>query len=139
MKKMLLTMLFITGLFAQSEMTVIGGINYSTFGGSDNELADIKPDNLLGFRFGVQKNLENGLIGGATYTQRGAFYSDNEDGMSVDLTFKINYLTGYVIKPFPMQPGFDLLAGMEAGYFLGANIEAKACYNSDCETEDEDL
>ena len=47
MKKMLLTMLLITGLFAQSDLTLVGGINYSTFGGSDNELADIKPDNLL--------------------------------------------------------------------------------------------
>jgi len=79
------------------------------------------------------------LIAGATYTQRGAMYSDSEDGVNLDVTFKINYLTGYVTKPFPMQPGFDLLAGMEAGYFLGANIGVKVCYDGDCESEDEEL
>ena len=78
------------------------------------------------------------MIAGATYTQRGALYSDSADGMDMDVTFKINYLTGYVTKPFPMQPGFDLFAGMEVGYFLGANLKVKACYDGDCESEDED-
>jgi len=41
-------------------------------------MGDISPDYLLGFRFGVQQNLENGLIAGATYTQRGASYSESD-------------------------------------------------------------
>ena len=54
---MSLTILLVTGLFAQSEMTLVGGINVSTVAGSDADDAE----NLMGFRFGVQKNLENGL------------------------------------------------------------------------------
>ena len=139
MKKMIITIMLITGLFAQSNMTLVGGVNYATFGGSDNELEGVSPDNLLGFRFGLQQNLANGLISGATYTQRGALYSETEEGASIDVTFKVNYLTTYVLKPFPMQPGFDLLAGMEVGYFLGANMELKFCNDGDCESEDEDV
>jgi len=119
-------------------MTFVGGINYSTFGGSDNEIGDTSPDNLLGFRFGVQQNLANGLIAGATYTQRGALFSDTAEGEKIDATFKINYLTGYLLKPFPMQPGLDLFAGMEVGYFLGANMAVEFCYDGDCDDSDED-
>ena len=43
--------MLITGLFAQSNMTLVGGINYSTVAGSDIDDAE----SLMGFRFGVQK------------------------------------------------------------------------------------
>jgi len=38
-----------------------------------------------------------------------------------------------------MQPGFDLFAGVEVGYFLGAKLGIEVCYDGDCESEDEDL
>ena len=44
MNKVLISIILITGLFAQSNKALIGGINYSTFTGSDNELEDVKPD-----------------------------------------------------------------------------------------------
>lgn len=134
---MLITMLLITGLFAQSEMTVIGGINYSTVAGDDVE-GDV--ENLRGFRFGVQKNLENGLIGGLTYSQRGFSSSDkisdydNSSGqmtLKTETEFKVNYLTAYVLKPIPMQTGIDFLVGGELGYFMSARSEWSTTYEDD--------
>ncbi|MDP6935989.1 MAG: outer membrane beta-barrel protein, partial [Candidatus Marinimicrobia bacterium] len=137
---MLLTMLFIAGLFAQSEMTVIGGINYSTIAGDDVE-GDV--ENLMGFRFGVQQNLANGLIAGATYSQRGFSSSDSESDeygeYSYDSEFTLNYLTGYVLKPFPVQTGIDILAGAELGYFLNGKFKAEFCYDGDCESDTENI
>jgi len=142
---MLLTMLFITGLFAQIEMTVSGGINYSTIAGDDVK-GDV--ENLMGFRFGVQQNLANGLIGGLTYSQRGysasneESYSDFYSGqvtMKSEIEWKNNFLTGYLLKPIPMQTGFDFLIGGELGYYLSGNISSKNCLNGNCESEDEDI
>jgi len=139
-KKMLFTILLITGLFAQSEMTVIGGINYSTVAGDDVE-GDV--ENLRGFRFGVQKNLENGLIGGLTYSQRGfsSSYSENDGYYSYTdkAEWKNNFLTGYLLKPIPMQTGIDFLIGGELGYYLSGNISGKECENGLCDTYDEDI
>ena len=75
MKRMLIAIILTTSLFTQSNMTLVGGINYSTIAGNDVE-GDV--ENLMGFKFGVQQNLENGLIGGLTYSQRGFSSSDSE-------------------------------------------------------------
>ncbi|MBT7377728.1 MAG: outer membrane beta-barrel protein [Candidatus Marinimicrobia bacterium] len=142
MKKMLITLMLMTGLFAQSNMTLIGGINYSTISGDDIDAAE----NLMGFRFGVQKNLENGLIGGLTYSQRG-FSSSDEDSwyddysgdatMKMEMEFKVNYLTAYVLKPIPMQPGIDFLVGGELGYFMSGEMKMKVSYEDDYENYSE--
>ena len=98
--------------FAQSGINVIGGINYSTVSG--DELEDV--DNLMGFRFGVEQTLTNGLIAGAIYSQRGFSSSDSESDeygeYSYDNEITLNYLAGYVLKPFPIQTGVDILAGV---------------------------
>jgi hypothetical protein len=136
MKKMLITLMLITGLFAQSNMTLIGGINYSTISGDDIDAAE----NLMGFRFGVQKYLENGLMGGLTYSQRGFSVSEEDsyyDSSSGQVTietegeFKVNYLTAYLLKPIPMESGIDFLVGGELGYFMSAESESKSTYEDD--------
>ncbi|MBC8213421.1 MAG: PorT family protein [Candidatus Marinimicrobia bacterium] len=123
--------------FAQSGLNAIGGINYSTVAGDDVENAD----NLLGFRFGVEKTLTNGLIAGAIYSQRG--FSDSESDeygeYSYDNEITLNYLAGYVLKPFPIQTGVDILAGAELGYFLNGKVKTEFCYDGDCESDTEDI
>ena len=124
-----------------NRVNIIGGITYSTIEGDDAGDAE----NMLGFRFGVEKRLANGLIAGATYSQRGASYSYSESSDSYgnfysyneELTF--NYLTGYVLKPFPIQTGIDFLAGAELGYFLNGKIKSEYCYYGDCESNTNDI
>jgi len=143
MKKMLITLMLITGLFAQSNMTLVGmtlvgGINYSTIAGDDIDDAE----NLRGFRFGIQKKLENGLIGGVTYSQRGYSISEKNsyyDNYYGDVTeeiktkFKVNYLTAYVLKPIPMETEIDFFVGGELGYFMSAELKLRASYKDDAE------
>ena len=121
--------------FAKSGLNAIGGINYSTVAGDDVEDAD----NLMGFRFGVEKTLTNGLIAGAIYSQRGYSYSLSEDFESFDFKSTFNYLAGYVLKPFPMQTGIDILAGAELGYFLNGKFEFKECEYDDCYSNTENI
>ena len=140
MKKLLtivMVLIFGSMTFAQSGLNAVGGINYSTVAGDDDE----DTDNLLGFRFGVEKTLTNGLIAGATYSQRGFSTSDSESDeygeSSYDNEFTMNYLTGYVLRPFPVQTGIDILAGAELGYFLNGKVKAEFCYEGDCESDSE--
>ena len=96
MKRMLIVIILTTSLFAQSNITLVGGINYSTVAGNDIDDAE----SLMGFRFGVQKNLENGLIGGLTYSQRGFSISEESSYYDYDwgqvtekneVEFTVNY------------------------------------------------
>ena len=130
--------------FAQSGINVIGGINYSTVSGDElEELDGSIADNLMGFRFGVEQTLTNGLIAGAIYSQRGFSSSDSESDeygeYSSDNEMTLNYLAGYVLKPFPIQTGVDILAGAELGYFLNGKVKTEFCYDGDCESDTEDI
>jgi len=124
--------------YAQSGLNAVGGINYSKVVGDDTE--DV--DNLMGLRFGVEKTLLNGLIAGAVYSQRGysiSYEEDDYDEYSYDTEMTLNYLAGYVLKPFPMQTGIDILAGVELGYYLNGKIKTKFCYEGDCDSDTENI
>ena len=122
-----------------NRVNIIGGITYSTVEGDDVEDAE----NLLGFRFSIENTLTNGYIVGATYSQRGSSSSDSESSVygkySYDNEVTLNYLTGYVLKPFPIRTGIDFLAGAELGYFLNGKAKSEYCYNGDCESNTNDI
>ena len=136
MKKSLTILLLVTGLFAQSGFNLVGGINYSTVSGDDIE--DV--ENLMGFRFGLEKFLANGLIATATYSQRGFSSSYNDyyyDGYWGWVTEKeetdvtINYLSFSLQKPFLIQSNLNLVAGGEFGYFYNAKLKYSYTYEDD--------
>ena len=152
--KIILTIILMMSsiVFTQSGVRIMGGITYSSISG--DELAEsltggtgieINTESIMGFRFGAEKTLANGLITGATYSQRGASFSAKESiydsgvmgTVSLDADFKFAYLTGYVLKPFPFKEGIDLLAGAEIGYFRNLEMKAKiigeVCYDGNCE------
>ena len=55
----------------------------------------------------------------------------------MEVTMKINYLTGYLQKSvYQVSPQMDVVAGAELGYFLGANTEI--CFQGECDDEDLD-
>jgi hypothetical protein len=153
MKKILTIILTMSSMvFTQSGINIIGGITYSTTSGDDWSDTffegipfDVNNESKLGFRFGAEKTMANGLIAGATYSNRGGSFSSSETlyeggeilNISIDVDMKFGYLTGYLIKPFPFKEGIDLLAGAEIGYFrnmeMKAKIKGEVCYDGDCE------
>ena len=151
MKKMLLTILLVAGLFAQNGIRLTGGINYSTVAGDYvDDIEDFGADieNVMGFRFGIEKIQPNGWITGATFTQMGFemsvdggdgyyYYGNYYGGGDLKSTMKINYLAGYAQKSvFQLSPQMDIVAGARLGYFFGGNMEM--CSGGECEDEDID-
>ena len=157
MKKIVTIILMMSSIvFTQSGVRIIGGITYSSLAGDDFSEAliedisiDVNNESIMGFRFGAETTLANGLIGGATYSQRGFSFSASETlyeggeilNVSLDADYKFGYLTGYLIKPFPFKEGIDLLAGAEIGYFRNLEMKIKmkgeVCYGGDCEQVNE--
>ena len=133
MKKLLLVCM-ILGSLVSAKAKVIGGITYSNVSGNDVEKEfGLDPENLLGFKVGFEiTSPSNGLITGAAFSQRGFSLSENP----VSLKWKVNYLTGFILKPIPIQPGIDFLVGGEAGYYIGGNLEL--CFDGECDDEDID-
>ena len=119
---------------------VIGGITYSKVAG-DDAMDDV--DNLMGFRFGLEQALSNGFIVGVTYSQRGFSASESEPygnaPYSIDIKWKINYITGYALFRMPLNPNAELLAGGEVGAFWNGEVKSKSCYDGYCESDTEDI
>ena len=122
-----------------------GGSFGSPLAWERNGNIDVNNKSIMGLRFGAEKTLENGLIAGITYSQRGFSFSASESinieevnvNISIDADYKFAYLTGYVLNPFPFKEGIDLLAGAEIGYFRNLEMKAKiigeVCYDGNCE------
>ncbi len=138
MKNLLITLTIVNGLFAQSGFNFVGGINYSTVSGDVEDIENL--ENLMGFRFGLEKLLANGLIATATYSQRGfswgyddSYYDEYwgwvTDKGDTDIT--INYLSISLQKPFPIQPNINFIAGGEFGYFYNAKLKYSYTYEDD--------
>jgi len=124
-------------VFSQSGLYVIGGITNSIVDGED-VTKDV--DYLMGFKFGIERIHENGLIAGAAYTQRG--FSESRDLFGIierDSKHNTNYLSGYILKLFPVSSNIDLLVGGEVGYFLSAKSKTKTCIDNECESETETI
>ena len=141
MKKLLLLVLLIVGsLIAQSEQSnirLIGGISYSNIAGNDFKNAyGSPPDNLLGYKFGIESEPSSDLIIGISYTDRGFSINESLNEASIELNWKVSYLTGYLIKSIPMQ-SLDILIGAEIGYFRNAIVKIEACDGDNCEDDSE--
>jgi len=124
-------------VFSQSGLYVTGGITNSIVDGED-VTKDV--DYLMGFKFGIERIHENGLIAGAAYTQRG--FSESRDLFGIierDSKHNTNYLSGYILKLFPVSSNIDLLVGGEVGYFLSAKSKTKTCIDNECESETETI
>ena len=138
--------------YTQSGVRIIGGITYSSISGDEFAESlvegtdiDVNTESIMGLRFGAEKTLANGLIAGATYSQRGVSFSASESinieavnaNISIDADIKFAYLTGYVLNPFPFKEGIDLLAGAEIGYFRNLEMKSKIkyCLNGDCDKD----
>ena len=122
--------------FGNNNISLIGGINLSKWAGDDmDNLGEDEIENQQGFKLGIEKLLDNNLISGMTFSQRGFKV---ESGTS-ELEMQLNYLTGYLLKPQSVSTNLDLLLGFEVGYFLNGKMKMKMCIESDCTSESEDI
>lgn len=137
MKNLIVSLIVITSLvFSQTDMYLIGGINYSKVVGDDVE--DI--DNTFGIKLGFEKKLSNIFIAGIGYSQRGWSSSSEEDGSySWESKVNLNYLTTYVFYPYKIENRVDLLGGVELGYFINAKVKSEYCEDGDCESDTEEI
>ena len=137
MRKILLTILFITSLFGiddEINTKLIFGINFSTY--DYNFLYKKEPEKLVnnlkylnGLKVGFEKNNDNNFLWGFTYSQKGyKMYIDGTYSIITGYEFH-NYLSSYLIKPFLnldkifFIDEFDLSIGFEINYFLNGKTE----------------
>ena len=136
--KIIITIIVMMGsmVFSQSDFYVIGGITNSIVDGED---VTLNVDYLMGFKFGIEQ-IHDGLISGAVYTQRGFSGSEDLYGIiEIDRKNNVNYLSGYILKPFSVRSNIDLLVGGEVWYFLSAKSTMKTCIGNECESETETM
>ena len=111
-----------------STARLIGGVSYANVDVNDDLeiFLGSKTERLLGFKFGIEKEGPKGAIIGITYTNRGFSLDRKQEIESIEYNYKVNYFTGYIIKSIPIQ-SINALIGVEAGYFLSADLEVKQC------------
>ena len=137
MKKLFITTLFVTlalaaNLFAQTDVTLVGGLNLSTVKYNDNTVDD-----------NVDISMKSGLILGAEiiggpfiiggeFIQRGTIMKGyDEYGGHVTLTQTYNYLSGYLLYPVSIQKQLSVFGGCQIGKFIGGTSEIKWDGDSD--------
>ena len=127
MKIILLNILFISAIFAQSGLTVVGGLNQSKQ--TIEEDADgLEINYMNGYnlyversfgvaRFGVGLNQRGGKLNQAV--------SDMGVTVSVDGEQTLNYLTLHAIYPYEIQEKITVFGGIQLGNGIGGEVKIK--------------
>lgn len=140
MKKLLVTLLFVTvvvatSLFAQIELTLVGGLNLGTVKYNDNTVDnDYDISTNPGLILGVE-TIGGPLIIGGVYIQRGASFKGNIEYLGTyTVTNTYNYLSGYLFYPIPIHEQLSVFGGCQLGTSLGGTSELK--YSGGSNTQD---
>ena len=145
MKKILLLAIIITISYSQVGFNLTGGMTYSstTKNAFDGNfcIPCHKLVHVSGIRFGIEKEFTFGIIG-ATYLQRGynvVYTSQESNANSEDAKLLLNYVSGYIIKPFEIINKIDLLIGGEFSYLHKGKYYYEDCTLNDCESSTTDI
>ncbi len=127
MKIILLNILFISVIFAQSGLTVAGGLNQSKQ--TLEEYADGLDINYInGYNLYVERSFGVARFG-LGFNQRGVTLnqavSDMGVTISVDGEQTLNYLTIHAIYPYLIQEKINVFAGMQLGNGIGGKVKIK--------------
>ncbi len=130
---------FFSNIFSTEGLRLTGGFMYSTARGDDIKDLEDNYDGLdfkyqPGISFGVEKTHSSVIIYGITYTQRGFLRTYKEGSYKEEEKNYINYLTLYIVKPFPMG-GIELFAGGEVATFWKAKEKTKTTYAGESDTD----
>ena len=125
MKIILLNILFISAMFAQSGLTVVGGLNQSKQT-IEEDVDDLDIDYMNGYNLYVERSFGVARFG-VGLNQRGVKLNQEVSDMgitiSVDGEQTLNYLTLHAVYPYAIQEKITVFGGIQLGN--GINGEAK--------------
>ena len=127
MKIVLLNILFISAIFAQSGLTVVGGLNQSNQT-IEEDVGDIDINYMNGYNLTVEKSFGIARFG-VGLNQRGVKLNAEESimGISVSLDAEqtLNYLTLHAVYPYAIQEKITVFGGVQLGNGLGGEAKIK--------------
>ena len=125
MKIILLNILFISAMFAQSGLTVVGGLNQSKQT-IEEDADDLDINYMNGYNLYVERSFGVARFG-VGLNQRGVKLNQEVSDMgitiSVDGEQTLNYLTLHAVYPYAIQEKITVFGGIQLGN--GINGEAK--------------
>ena len=125
MKIILLNILFISAMFAQSGLTVVGGLNQSKQT-IEEDADDLDIDYMNGYNLYVERSFGVARFG-VGLNQRGVKLNQEVSDMGVTVSVAgeqtLNYLTLHAVYPYAIQEKITVFGGIQLGN--GINGEAK--------------
>ena len=141
MKIILLNILFISTIFAQNGLTVVGGLNQSNQTFEEDDVGDENINYLNGYNLTVEKSFGIAKFG-VGLNQRGVKLNAEESdmGMSLDMEVEqtLNYLTLHAVYPYAIQEKITVFGGVQLGKGLGGEANMKISMSFMGETESSD-
>ena len=141
MKKFILPIILITGLSAQMDFAVGGGLNLANIGGDDTK--DLDPTMKIGVALGGSATFDFDLPvlirAEVLFSQKGYKYEESEEGYSVEASIGINYLDINPLAVYTVNDQISVFAGPSLGMFLGGKTEFTVELLGESETEEEDI
>jgi len=125
MKIILLNILFISAIFAQSGLTVVGGLNQSKQT-IEEDADDLDINYMNGYNLYVERSFGVARFG-VGLNQRGVKLNQEVSDMGVTVSVAgeqtLNYLTLHAVYPYAIQEKITVFGGIQLGN--GINGEAK--------------
>ena len=127
MKIFLLNILFISAMFAQSGLTIVGGLNQSKQT-IEEDADDLDIDYMNGYNLYVERSFGVARFG-VGLNQRGVKLNQEVSDMgitiSVDGEQTLNYLTLHAIYPYAIQEKITVFGGVQLGNGIGGEAKIK--------------
>ena len=127
MKIILLNILFISAMFAQSGLTVVGGLNQSKQT-IEEDADDLDIDYMNGYNLYVERSFGVARFG-VGLNQRGVKLNQEVSDMGVTVSAdgeqSLNYLTLHAIYPYEIQEIITVFGGIQLGNGIGGEAKVK--------------
>ena len=127
MKIILLNILFISAMFAQSGLTVVGGLNQSKQT-IEEDADDLDIDYMNGYNLYVERSFGVARFG-VGFNQRGVKLNQEVSDMGVTVSADgeqtLNYLTLHAIYPYEIQEIITVFGGIQLGNGIGGEAKVK--------------
>ena len=127
MKIILLNILFISAMFAQSGLTVVGGLNQSKQT-IEEDADDLDINYMNGYNLYVERSFGVARFG-VGLNQRGVKLNQAVSDMGVTVSMDgeqtLNYLTFHAIYPYEIQEKITVFGGIQLGNGIGGEVKIK--------------
>ena len=127
MKIILLNILFISAIFAQSGLTVVGGLNQSKQT-IEEDADDLDINYMNGYNLYVERSFGVAIFG-VGLNQRGVKLNQEVSDMGITISMEgeqtLNYLTLHAIYPYAIQEKITVFVGIQLGNGIGGEAKIK--------------